>query len=270
MNYNSVESAGKVLELLESSQEATTTFKVREQDQDSPTLILKFNKIESQTTLASKATTGQRDIVVSDATGIVTGKYLIIFSPPSNRVGFFYVTGVAGTTITLDSIIDYAYEAGSFVEAGITNMGVNGASTPQVFGLRGQGTPTGISQAVDVNKIRLSCQADSPVDLSKFGDLTALTRGLLIRHRRVDGTYNVLNVKTNLEIGGVFDNWTPYAATNPAQGIDGFLATITFNGQENMSVVKRLETGEDLEIIIQDDLSGLTILDGYAEGHYVQ
>lgn len=270
MTYNSIESAGKVLELLELSQEATTTFKVREQDQDTPTVILKFNQVANQTTLSSTATKDSYDIEVSDPTGIIAGKYIILFSPTDNRAFFGYCKGIASSTVTLDSKLDFSYPAGSYVDVGITNFNVNGSSTAQTFGLRGVGDPTGVPSTVDINKIKLSCICSSPVDLSKFGDIAELTRGVLIRHRTNDGIYNILNIKSNLEIGNIFDDWTPYAALNPAQGVDGFVATLTFNGQDNMSVVKRLETGEDLEIIIQDNLTAITVINAIAEGHVVQ
>lgn len=270
MSYNSIESAGKVLELLEASQEATTTFKVREQDQYTPTIIMRFNQVANQTILSSTATKDGYILNVADATGISAGKYIIVFSPLANRVYFGYCVSIVDKAVTMDSKIDFAYPSGSFVDIGITNFNVNGASTPQTFGLRGEGSPTGVPATIDINKIKISCICSSAVDLSKFGNIAALTRGLLVRHRQLDGTYNVLNVKSNFEIGNVFDNYTPYAALNPAQGVDGFVATLTFNGQNNMSVVKRLQTGEDIEIIIQDNISAITKISAVAEGHVVQ
>ena len=64
-------------------------------------------------------------------------------------------------------------------------------------------------------------------------------------------------------------DWTPYLATNPQQGQDGFLFRLTFAGMNKLGVAIRLNPGEDLQFLVQDDLSGITVLEVTAEGHVV-
>jgi len=64
-------------------------------------------------------------------------------------------------------------------------------------------------------------------------------------------------------------DWTPYAALNPVQGIDGFVARLTFAGQNKVGVAIRLPIGQDLEVLVQDDLEAITKLEIVAEGHIV-
>lgn len=50
---------------------------------------------------------------------------------------------------------------------------------------------------------------------------------------------------------------------------DGFTGRLTFGGQSKMGVVIRLNQGEDLQMLVQDDLSTLDSLSIICEGHTV-
>ena len=106
----------------------------------------------------------------------------------------------------------------------------------------------------------------SLVDLSTFGDLTALTEGIVLR--KVDGDYrNIWNVKTNNDFSNLAFDLKIYEKTNPAQGIDGLSCRYSFAGQEKHGVALRLEPGEKLEIINPENLTGLTSFRVIAQGH---
>jgi len=235
------------------------------QDQITRPIIAKFNKVTNSTTLSGVATKGAYTIDVVSATGISAGSLITLFDPTSANFSFYKALSVATLEITLDSPVDFAYPNGTFVDVSITNMNVDGSSTAQTFGLRGIGSPPGVDITVDITKIIIQCQTATAVDLEKFGDLTALTRGLLLR-RRDSIIENIFNVKTNDEISGIME-FEPITSTNPAQGVDGFRAELTFAGQNQIGVAIRLPLGEDLEVLIQDSLLGLTSLEMTAEGH---
>lgn len=239
------------------------------QDQHTPSLFVNFNKIKVNTTLSVDAIKDTYYFNVIDSTGMAIGDYLIVFNATSNRYGFFIILNIAVNLITVDRLIDFAYPAGSNVDAAIKNLNVDGSSMPQIFGIRGIETGNEVPTSIDITKIIFECIATSAVDLEKFGNLTALTRGLLLRKR--DGTtINAFNLKSNGEIAGINGNWIPYASTNPVQGVDGFISVLTLAGQQNIGVTQRLNPGEDLEFIVQDDLTGLTKLAIIAEGHVVE
>ena len=236
------------------------------QNQTTDPVIANFNKVTNSTTLNGAVAVEDKTIVVTSATGIAVGSYVILFDPDSVRFSTFYVTVVAGTTITLDSPIDFAYPDGTNVDVGITNLAVNGSATTQIFGLRGTGTPPGVELTFDVTRIIIQCITDGAVTLEKFGDLPALTNGLVLRKRN-GVTKNIFNVKSNGEIGGIMYDWTPHLATNPAQGENGFISRLTFGSPSKLGVVVRLPIGEDLELHVQDDLTGLISLKVIAEGN---
>jgi hypothetical protein len=240
-------------------------------DSSTDSVFQKFNKVNNGTTLASEVAGdlgAGRVIEVTNATGISVGSHIILFHPDSVRFTTFTAIGVSGTTITLDSLIDFKYPAGTFVDIGITNMAVDGSVTPVVFGLRGTGIPPGISLTYHMTRMIFSCLTDSAVSLAEFGDIPALEKGLLFRTRN-GRFHNEWNVKTNGDLLGILYDWSPFAATNPIQGQDGFGARLTYGSPGKVGVVLALPLGMDAEIVVQDDLRAITLLEIMSEGHII-
>lgn len=241
---------------------------VNVQDQTSPLFDLYFSQeLAAPTTLASDVVLETNEITVASATGFVAGSHLGLFSGVSgeNRYYFATVVSVSVDTLTMDTPLNFAFSIGDPVVRLSRDMNVNGSATSQVFTVRGGGAGSIIQ--VDVTKIKLIMTCSGAVDLSLFGDLAALTNGLVLR--RTDGTHtNYWNVKNNSQFD-LLGTWKPYAATNPAQGVDGALFTYDLAGQDNHGVTSRLSANEYLELIIQDNLSGLVTFQGLAWGHEV-
>ena len=90
-----------------------------------------------------------------------------------------------------------------------------------------------------------------------------------MRERTGGKSQNIFNVKSNGEIAGIMLDWNPYQSGLGSQAVNGFAARLTFNGDEKLGVVKRLNIGEDLEFVIQDDLTDITSFEVMGEGHQV-
>jgi len=240
------------------------------QDQTTPTVIVKATNLEQQTTLSAPAVYDASTLTVTSPTGISAGKILTLFDAISLRFSQFEVVGIAGSVVTVDSLIDFAFPAGTYVDVGESNMAVNGSVTPVRFGIRNNfgSPPAQVDLTMDVTRLIFKCTGGSAMDLTTFGDLTKLTNGLLCRKR--DGeTYNIFNVKNNGEFTGIMYDFQIVAATSPQAGIDGFYGRLTFAGQNKLGVTVRLPIDEDLEFYVQDNLSGLTLLEVVAEGSLV-
>lgn len=240
-------------------------------DQTTPALITKFNQSQTSTVLTAEGVQFSYDIEVASTVGMSVGtSFIILFDVGTGRFYLGYIIAINGLTVTLDTQLDFAFPVGTIVDVTITDMSVDGSVTPQIFGIRGLGIIPGIDQEYDITRIIFKCFTTSAVDLSKFGDIAGgLTKGLALRHR--DGTVNnIFNVKTNGDIEGITLDWKPFSAQNPNQGQNGFSARLTFGGQDKIGVVQRIGPGEDLEIIVQDDLTGITLLEIIAEGHQVE
>ena len=262
---------------LESLLEDTTAeLDVTLQDQATPSIIAKFNRVLNSTETVGAVAINDTTVTLDDTTEVAVGSYLVFFNPTSVRFMTATITSIATIpTVEIDTPFDFAFPAGTFVDVTNTNMAVDGSTTPVIFGLRGVGVPLGVNIVADITRIIISCTATSAVDLSKFANFAKLIKGLVLRKR--DGVYeNILNIKSNREMAGIMYDWTPFASTNPQQGIDGFVARLTFSGQSKIGVVKRLALGDDLEVIIQDDLltaqggESITELEIVAEGHIVE
>ena len=103
-----------------------------------------------------------------------------------------------------------------------------------------------------------------------FGNLTALTRGVVLR--KADGiNHTIFNAKTNGDFAlRMYDiAYTDRAVPSQSYGLRG---RSTFAGQDKRGVVIRLDgdNSEELELLVQDDLSTLTSFRIVAQGHVVE
>lgn len=238
---------------------ATKSLDVVIQDSTSPLVILKASRLILETTLTVAAVRDARTVTVASVTGVVVGQQLTLYSVTNNRVSTFTVLSIATNTITVDTPIDFAYEIGAFAQFGNTNLAVNGSVTPQIFGIRNP-TAQDIDLSVDFTRMILSMQTTSLGNLNQFGNITALTRGLVCRFKD-DEWYNIFNVKTNRG----FDNLMYDFKFIPSQGSapDGLSGRFTFS---NLGAVIRLKPFEDLQFIVQDNLTAITRFEIILEG----
>ena len=251
------------------------TLRTTPQDKVSPTVIAKFNQVLNSTETVGAVAIGDYQVELDDVSNVAVGSYLVFFNPASVRFMTATVIGIGSSPVfDIDSPFDFAYPSGSFCDVTNTNMNVDGSGTPVVFGLRGVGSPPGIALTAHITRIIISGICTSAVDLSKFVNFAKLLRGIVIRKR--DGAYtNILNIKSNREMAGIMFDWNGFDADNPVQGVDGFVARITFAGRNKIGAAKKIALGEDIEVLIQDDLETaqstetITELEMVAEG-YIQ
>ena len=235
-------------------------------DSTEPILIVKASQLVTETTLTSVTAKEDYIVNVTSAASFVVGQYLTIYSVPDNRVYFSNILAINALAITLDTPLDFEFPIGASVSVGDEEMAVNGSVTPQIFGIR---NPSGVDIPLEVNITRLmfKCLTSSAIDLSQFGDITGgLLRGIVIR--RVDGTYsNIFNAKTNADLKTIMYDFDIEQASVQQQ--DGFTGRLTFAGENKLGAVVRIGADEDLQIVIQDDLTSLESFSIVAEGHQV-
>ena len=235
-------------------------------DSTEPLLIVKASKLVIETTLTSATVKDDYIVNVASAASFAVGQYLTIYSVPDNRVYFSNILAINSLAITLDSPLDFEFPIGASVSVGSEEMAVNGSVTPQIFGIR---NPSGVDIPLEINITRLmfKCLTTTAVDLSQFGNIAGgLLRGIVIR--RVDGTYqNIFNAKTNADLKTIMYDFDIEITSGNQQ--DGFTGRLTFAGQNKLGAVIRIGADEDLQIVIQDDLTGLSSFSVVAEGHQV-
>jgi hypothetical protein len=172
-------------------------------------------------------------------------------------------TGTDPYTLTMDIPLDYAFTTAGTVHLAEHDLSVDGSSTPQHYHIK---PPPGA--AWHITRLIIHMEDATAMDSGKFGGITALTNGVVFRKK--DTTYqNFFNVKTNGEIAERAYDVT-YNPKAPA-GVYGFSSRTTFSGPDKRGVVIALDgaTSDELEIIVQDNLTGLTHFHVIAQGHVV-
>jgi hypothetical protein len=245
------------------------------QDQTTPPIDYFFSQVKGPpTTLAVETAIDDMTVTVADATGCAIDDYFGLFNADDtqdNRVYFAEIKGISGNILTLDTPLDFDFKVGDTAACFSRELGVDGSVTTQIFSIQ---VGPNATQSIDINRIMISMVTDTAVSLSKFGDLAKLTNGLVMR--RVNGTTNnIFNVKDNGEIANLCFDYDPYTTANLNQGQHGAKFRYTFNGQDKHGVAVRINPGDSLELLIQDDLRLLGELGTTAqfrvvgEGHFV-
>lgn len=197
-------------------------------------------------------------------------------TPPLNTCvcindGINYYFGIVvdiglAPTILLDRPLDSSFAAGTTVRHYTANLTVSGNPvSPQIFYVE---PADAISQVIDITRLIFKIVANNTCNFNTFGDLSALTHGITIR--RVDGVnQNIVNIKQNSDFALSAYDMTILNPTVPAQ-INGVTARLTFAGQDKHGVAIRLNAGDQLQVVIADDISGLVDFRIMAQGHVVQ
>ena len=189
-----------------------------------------------------------------------------------NQTKIIGVTLIAGNqyTLTLDTPLDYAFGVESGCSVINVNMAVDGSTTPVVFAV----SPADLTPTTqwDITRILGSMTHSGTPDDGKFGGIAALTKG--VYSRVVNGTVkNGFNAKTNGEFAlRMYD--VAYASAPPT-GLEGTRFRRSINGPDKNGVVLRLDGAEiaedaaQLQIVIQDDLTGIATFYVVVQGHVV-
>lgn len=241
---------------------------VKLQDQTTDPIIANFNRVDASTTLSDSTELDERFIIVDDTTGAGNSELIFIFNPVILRFSKMSVLSKNVDTLFVDTPLDVEYPIGSFVDFTTIEMAVDADTVFQTFGLRGV-SPSPVGLTVDITRILFTMVFTDPPEFTDFGDITnGLTNGIVIRKR--DGrNFNVHNIKTNQELASIMFDMNVYEQAKQFN-TNAITGRLTIAGTNKIGVVIRLAPGEDLEIILQDDLSSLISLQIVAEGHIVE
>lgn len=166
-------------------------------------------------------------------------------------------------TITLDTPLDNDFASGvCLVNVGDKNLNKNGSVTRVIAHIK---APVGVSW--DITRMMFYIEDNAVMDDSKFGAVSRLSKGVVLRKK--NGDYqNIFNVKSNGDFA--LQSFDATYTTAAPSGNYGFRCRRSFAGSEKNGVTIRLEPGDELEILIQDDLSGLVYFYAVAQGHVVE
>jgi len=207
-------------------------------------------------------------VTLVDASTINVNDKVGIFQDSSNPASYFgYVVSKSTNTLTLNMPFDISFDHTNAIlytlENNLSSITASATSKKIYQFYNGSETPIGIT------RLMYKMITATAGELTEFGDITALTNGVLIRKKKADGTYqNIYNFRNNSEISLIAYDFIFYDAANPGIGVYGFAARSTFSGQDKHGVAVRLAQDEALEAVVMDNITGITDFKIMAQGHY--
>lgn len=254
-------------DLTETDKEGFRGVKVFVQDQTTQVQDFFFHNEIASVNLATATAVDDRTVTLEAGQGALATVGNNLEIAEGLQSAQYEILIIAGDILTLDSPIDAVYTMAALVEISTVNMAVDGSVTPVIFEL----DPIE-GQEWDVTRVILVVEASgggSGMDFTTFGSLAALTNGCVLRF--VNGeTNNLFNWKTNGDfINRAFDH---VFQTNLGATVTGFTSRFTFGGQDKHGVVVRLtgDNNDELQVVVQDDLTGLDSVRMIGQGHDTQ
>lgn len=235
-------------------------------DQTSPIFDIYFGLFGTDSTVTVATAVDDYTVTVANGANFTIGDWIGLI-----YLGFIFnseIVNIAGNVITVSDPITAIFPVGALARPVSIHMNVDGSVTKQYFQLRKPGELTVFPFIVDVTQIMIQMITNTATELSDFGDIAGgVLNGIVLR--RLNGFYqNFWNAKKNSDIAIVTNDFVTYSALNPA-GTYGLAARYEMAGQSKHGAVIRLEPGDTLEVIVQDDLTDLIEFRMMAQGHAI-
>ena len=232
------------------------------QDQTTPIVLYRVHQLLENVTLAAPTAVGGLTVTLQAGHSAAPGQLLTLYS--GSRFYQAIVLNVVVNTLTLDTPLDYAYPVTSNAELGNLDASVNGSVDTVVFHAH---PAPGVRW--DITQIGVQMIDDAAMDYTKFAGIAALANGCVMRVR--NGVYrNIANIKRNGDFR--LAACDVELLTKSGGGEYAVNAVCQFGGQGNAGVVIRLDgsAGDEIEILIQDDLTGISAFYIALIGHVVE
>lgn len=237
------------------------------QDQYTRPFAVKVNQIlNPNISLTDQTIVNSYDLNVTAGHGLTAGDEITILEQNGMaRLWYGEIQAVNGNTITMDSPSPNNFTvAKTIIFEYSPNLNVDGSVTAQEFGITNF-----FDEPIDITRVIFHCTDTTAMDDGKFCGGNALDRGIVFRKHLLTGEHiNYWIAKHNGDFRLLAYD-VAYHDKAPA-GNTGMAVRLTYGGQSKHGVVIRLEAGERIEILVQDDLTGLTDADFVLEGHFTQ
>jgi len=222
-------------------------------DPHSETLLLYLHTHAGTFTITSNVALGDDTFTATGGHGITVGDFIVF--KENSRYFQSEVASVANNVIGLNSPFDYAFTTLANCYRGITNMAVDGSSSPVIFGCSPR-LLTGVKW--HITSLSIEIMDNATMDDSLFGGISRLAKGVHIRKTGTDIPWkNIATVRTNggLRMRG---DHTEYVAKAPS-GYYSLIENLTLGGADNNGTIIELDSvSEDwIQVIVRDNLSAL-------------
>ena len=222
---------------------------------------------EEQLTISASA--GSTSITVVNGASFSIGQRIQLYEGTVEESDLITITNIVGNVLTLDRPIDMDFTTSAYAKLSVSNMAVSATlGSPMLFYVE---PPAGVVWHID--RLTGLIYDNAVMDDSKLGGIAAVTNGLLLRVAYGNGTYeNIGCIKNNQEIYMICGPGRCQYADKAPAGYYGFRWEMNF-GDGDYIIRLDGDAGDALQILVQDDLSGLVsfyaIAQGHREGGYV-
>lgn len=253
----------------ETSARGTTALGVFVQDQTTQAIDVFFTNKKADVTTATVAVQGEHsvDLEVGQGAGVAVGD--VIESRTAENFVQAEIIGVVGDTITVATPWSRTFPIGVTVGVGdpfISNA-IGSLAAPVIYSV----DPSAL-QEIDITKIIFNFIDNMAMDFTTFGSINGpLANGVTLRYRQSDGTFiNLFNWRDNSDL--IERGFKHNFESKVGGGSFGFVAQKSYAGQNEHGVALRLNGAltEELQIVVQDDLTSQDKIRAVAQGHIVQ
>lgn len=230
-------------------------------DQTTQLISVPLQVLSNEGTLLAVATAvDDRVITLTAGHGVTVGA--VVALRQGTRYYFGTANAVNGNDITMDVPIDFAYPTTAWVTVGTANLRLNG--TPAAPIVAGVGPPSNIDW--EITRVHIRMVDAQVMDAGTFGGRDALPNGLLLRIDNGE-RYNIGNVKTNGDLAAFATRYE--FDEKPPAGKYGFTSNHAIAGMQNAGIALKIRgaAGDQVQVLIQDDLTGLDVITILAIGH---
>ena len=217
------------------------------------------------TTLAVATSSQDTQVEVVSAVGFSVGDALYIHSEIDER-SHPEITAIVGNVFSIDRPLDSSAPIGSVVEHLDFNLNVDGSTTPVSFRMEPHD-----GEEWHIRRFTVSMIHAAAADDSKFGGITALTNGIVLR--RYDGVSGRFATFTSWKINADMASDAYDVSYGDKAGAGKYSTRVRFSIYVATGATPKIDgaVGDYLEVLVQDDLTGLDALElkgqGHIEGH---
>jgi hypothetical protein len=237
------------------------------QDQTSQAIDVFFTSKKADITTATEAVQDEHTVDLEPGQGATVAVGDVIESRTAENFVQAEILAVAVDTITVSTPWSRTFPIGTTVGLGSPLLNVLGTlASPVVFSV-----DPSVLQNIDITRMILSFTDNSAMDFTTFGSLGKLPNGCTLRTKNSDGTFtNMFGWRDNGEL--IERSFDHSFQDKVGGGSFGFVARSTWAGQDKRGVTLRIDGAltEELQIVVQDDLSTLNKFRVIAQGHMVQ
>lgn len=215
--------------------------------------------------VAVPAVIDENEFTAVDASGMTIGD--IVCFQEGTRFFQAIILNIIVNQVYIDTPFEYAFSTSGGCSYGDKNLNVDGSITPKYARIGPGLLDDGVSW--HIVRCTFTITDQTAMDDNKFGGLTALPRGIVLRVK--NGIYkNIFNVKTNGQFRA--RNYDAEYTDKAPAGYYGFSSRRTFGGRHKNGVVLKLNavTNDEAQLIIQDDLTLLDTFELIIQGHEVE